>query len=427
MQKTVRNKPVDWRKIMRIGLLQWILAVSLAAGSYAKETAAQSVLSKDMTLTLRNVSLKQALNEIQARANTRFVYSSRVSVKENVTIDVKNQKLSKVLDQLLAPRGINYKVINNQIVLAKTRVSREESVIPELEEKLHQYVLPTEIQVRGTVSSSDGQGTLPGVSIVVKGTSQGTTTDGNGKFELTVPNVESALVFSFVGYVSQEIVVGNRTEVNVTLQADNKALSELVVVGYGTQKRVNLTGAVSQVQSKDLENRPLNNMSQILQGMVPNLNISFSTGQPGKGGSLNVRGETSVNGGSPLVLIDGIPGDINRINPGDVESVSVLKDAAASAIYGARGAFGVILVTTKTAKNGKTTISYSNNFGWSKPTINTDFMTNGYDYVKINDEAFTRATGNSYTRYSEEDYKESKRGVTTKPKIRLVRGWLPRM
>lgn len=406
MQKTVRNKPVDWRKIMRIGLLQWILAVSLAAGSYAKETAAQSVLSKDMTLTLRNVSLKQALNEIQARANTRFVYSSRVSVKENVTIDVKNQKLSKVLDQLLAPRGINYKVINNQIVLAKTRVSREESMIPELEEKLQQYVLPTEIQVRGTVSSSDGQGTLPGVSIVVKGTSQGTTTDGNGKFELTVPNVESALVFSFVGYVSQEIVVGNRTEVNVTLQADNKALSELVVVGYGTQKRVNLTGAVSQVQSKDLENRPLNNMSQILQGMVPNLNISFSTGQPGKGGSLNVRGETSVNGGSPLVLIDGIPGDINRINPGDVESVSVLKDAAASAIYGARGAFGVILVTTKTAKNGKTTVSYSNNFGWSKPTINTDFMTNGYDYVKINDEAFTRATGNSYTRYSEEDYKE---------------------
>lgn len=406
MQKTVRNKPVDWRKIMRIGLLQWILAVSLAAGSYAKETAAQSVLSKDMTLTLRNVSLKQALNEIQARANTRFVYSSRVSVKENVTIDVKNQKLSKVLDQLLAPRGINYKLINNQIVLAKTRVSREESVIPELEEKLLQYVLPTEIRVRGTVSSSDGQGTLPGVSIVVKGTSQGTTTDGDGKFDLTVPNVESALVFSFVGYESQEIVVGNRTEINVTLKADNKALSELVVVGYGTQKRVNLTGAVSQVQSKDLENRPLNNMSQILQGMVPNLNITFSTGQPGSGGSLNVRGETSINGGGPLVLIDGVPGDINRINPGDVESVSVLKDAAASAIYGARGAFGVILVTTKTAKSGKTSVSYSNNFGWSKPTVSTDFMTNGYEHTMLNDEAFKRATGNTYTRYSEEDYAE---------------------
>jgi len=149
MQKTVRNKPVDWRKIMRIGLLQWIIAVSLAAGSYAKETAAQSVLSKDMTLTLRNVSLKEALNEIQARVNTRFVYSSRVSVKDNVTIDVKNQKLSKVLDQLLGPRGINYRVINNQIVLAKTRISKEESMIPDLEEKLQQYVLPTEIQVKG--------------------------------------------------------------------------------------------------------------------------------------------------------------------------------------------------------------------------------------------------------------------------------------
>jgi TonB-linked SusC/RagA family outer membrane protein len=406
MQKSVRNKPVDWRKIMRIGLLQWIIAVSLAAGSYAKETAAQSVLSKDMTLTLRNVSLKEALNEIQARVNTRFVYSSRVSVKENVTIEVKNQKLSKVLDQLLGPRGINYRVINNQIVLAKTRISKEESMIPDLEEKLQQYVLPTEIQVKGTVTSADGQGTLPGVSIVVKGTSQGTTTDGNGKFEITVPNVESSLVFSFVGYVSQEILVGNRTDINVTLQADNKALSELVVVGYGTQKRVNLTGAVTQIQSKDLENRPLNNMSQILQGMIPNLNITFSTGQPGSGGSLNVRGETSINGGGPLVLIDGIPGDINRINPNDVESVSVLKDAAASAIYGARGAFGVVLVTTKTAKSGKTSVSYSNNFGWSKPTVSTDFMTNGYEHTMLNDEAFKRATGNTYTRYSEEDYAE---------------------
>ncbi|TLU99485.1 TonB-dependent receptor [Dyadobacter luticola] len=406
MQKSVRNKPVNWQKIMRIGLLQWIIAAALAGASYAKETSAQSVLSKDMSLNLRNVTLKEALNEIQAKVNTRFVYSSRVSVRENVSIEVKNQKLSQVLDQLLAPRGIKYRVINNQIVLAKSKVAKEETIIPELEEKLQNYLFPVDINVKGTVTSSDGQGTLPGVSVVLKGTSQGTTTDANGKYSLVVPNGEAVLVFSFVGYTSQEVIVGSRTNIDLTLAADNKALSEVVVVGYGTQKRVNLTGAVSQVQAKDLENRPLNNMSQILQGMIPNLNITFSTGQPGKGGNLNVRGETSVNGGGPLVLIDGIPGDINRINPNDVESVSVLKDAAASAIYGARGAFGVILVTTKTAKNGKTTVSYSNNFGWGKPTVSTDFMTNGYEYVKINDEAFTRATGNSYTRYSEEDYKE---------------------
>lgn len=391
---------------MRIGLLQWILAVLLASISYAKEISAQSILSKDITLRLTNVKLNEVLEQIQVKANTKFVYSSRVSLKEQVTIDVKNQKLSKVLDQLLAPRGIHYKVINEQIVLARERTNKEESMIQSLENKLQVYVANQEIRIKGTVKSSEANETLPGVSVILKGSSQGTTTDNNGGFELSIPTTNAVLVFSFVGYVSQEVTVGSRSVVDVTLSPDTKSLNELVVVGYGVQKKVNLTGAVSQVQAKELENRPLNNMSQILQGMVPNLNVTFSTGRPGQGGNLNVRGETSVNASGPLVLIDGIPGDINRINPGDVESVSVLKDAAASAIYGARGAFGVILVTTKTAKNGKISISYSNNFGWSTPTVSTDFLTNGYDYTMLNDEAFKRATGNTYTRYSDEDYKE---------------------
>ncbi|WP_149242772.1 TonB-dependent receptor [Dyadobacter sp. 32] len=406
MQNSIPNKPLNWQKIMQIGLLQWILAIILAGAGYAKSTSAQSILSKDLTLQLDNVTLKEVLEQIQEKANTKFVYSSRITLKEKVSLDIKNQKLSKVLDQLLVPRGINYKVINDQIVLARLKQVKAASSVIAPDASMASTLSPLEYRLRGTVIASDGLGSLPGVSVVLKGTSQGTTTDSKGSFELDIPKEESVLVFSFVGYISQEIVVGNRTSLQVTLVADNKALEELVVVGYGTQKKVNLTGAVSQVQAKDLENRPLNNMSQILQGMVPNLNITFGTGQPGQGGNLNVRGETSINGGGPLVLIDGIPGDINRINPNDVESVSVLKDAAASAIYGARGAFGVILVTTKTAKSGKTTVSYSNNFGWSKPTVNTNFMTNGYDHTRINDEAFRRATGNTYTRYSEEDYKE---------------------
>ncbi|GAB3932474.1 TonB-dependent receptor [Larkinella terrae] len=407
MQNSILNQSVDWRKIMRIGLLQWILALLLTGISYGREIAAQSILSKDMTLHLTNVTLKEALEQIQEKANTKFVYSSRVSLREPVSIDVKNQKLSRVLDQLLMPRGITYKVINEQIVLAREKNFKPESFLPNLETKMETYLARQEIRLKGTVRAADGQQeALAGVTVVLKGTTRGTTTDGSGNYELSVPNSSAVLIFSFVGYASQEITVGNRSAINVTLNPDSKSLEELVVVGYGTQKKVNLTGAVSQVMAKDLENRPLNNMSQILQGMIPNLNISFSTGQPGQGGSLNVRGETSINGGGPLVLIDGVPGDINRINPNDVESVSVLKDAAASAIYGARGAFGVVLVTTKTAKNGKTNVSYSNNFGWSTPTVSTKFLTNGYDYVKMNDEAFIRATGNSYTRYSEEDYKE---------------------
>ncbi|GAA4470180.1 SusC/RagA family TonB-linked outer membrane protein [Nibrella saemangeumensis] len=405
MQYSLLKNSVDWGKIMRIGLLQCTLVILLAGLAHARDIAAQSILSKDMTLQLYNVTLKEALEQIQEKVNTKFVYSSRVSLNEQVSIDVKNQKLSKVLDQLLVPRGITYRVINEQIVLARDKGFKEASLIPTLDSKMQGY-LNQEIRIRGTVSAADGQGTLAGVTVVLKGTTKGTTTDGAGNYEISVPNASAALVFSFVGYLPQEVTVGNRSVVNVTLSIDSKTLEELVVVGYGTQKKVNLTGAVSQVQAKDLENRPLNNMSQILQGMLPNLNITFSTGQPGQGGSLNVRGETSINGGGPLVLIDGVPGDINRINPNDVESVSVLKDAAASAIYGARGAFGVVLVTTKSAKNGKTSVSYSNNFGWSTPTVSTRFLTNGYEHVKLNDEAFIRATGNSYTRYSEEDYKE---------------------
>ena len=151
-------------------------------------------------------------------------------------------------------------------------------------------------------------------------------------------------------------------------------LDEVVVVGYGTQKKVNLTGAITQVTSKEMENRPVPKVTQMLQGVMPNVNITFSTAQPGAGGSVQVRGRGSVNGGEPLILIDGVPGDINRINPNDVESVSVLKDAAASAIYGARGAFGVVLITTKNAKSGKMSVTYNGFFATSKPTVSTDFI-----------------------------------------------------
>ncbi|MBE9461234.1 TonB-dependent receptor [Dyadobacter subterraneus] len=406
MQKLVPNKPYNWRLFMRISLLQWILMAFLASVSYAKESTAQSILNKDITIRLSNVPIQSVLEQIQKDIKIKFVYSSKVSLSEHVSVNASKAKLDQVLNQIFLPHGIEYSVMNQQIILSKNRVKKQEPAFSPLEEKVLNAPLTKEIRVKGKVISEDGKDVLPGVSVVLKGSSAGTTTDSDGFFELTVPNLESILVFSFVGYVPQETRVGNRTFIDVTLSADTKALNELVVVGYGVQKKVNLTGAVSQIQSKDLENRPLNNMSQILQGMIPNLNVTFSTGRPGQGGNLNVRGETSINGGGPLVLIDGIPGDMNRINPGDVESVSVLKDAAASAIYGARGAFGVILITTKTAKNGKTSISYSNNFGWSTPTVSTDFLTNGYDYVKMNDEAFKRATGNTYTRYSDEDYKE---------------------
>lgn len=252
-------------------------------------------------------------------------------------------------------------------------------------------------RITGTVTDVAGIPVI-GANVIEKGTSNGTVTDIDGNFAIEVEN-NAIIQITYMGYLPQDLSTAGATELTITLVEDTQSLDELVVVGYGTQKKVNLTGAVSQITSKDMEDRPVSNMSQILQGAIPNLNVHFSTGQPGVGGTLNVRGTTSINGGGPLVLVDGVPGDINRINPYDVESVSVLKDAAASAIYGARGAFGVILVTTRNAKEGKMSITYNNNFGWASPTVSTDFLTNGYEHVMLNDEAFLRSTGNTYTRY----------------------------
>lgn len=265
-------------------------------------------------------------------------------------------------------------------------------------------VLQTKKTIKGVVK--DVLGPVAGASVIVKGSTNGIVTDADGNFVLDQVPDDAILQVSFMGYITQEIKTGKENDFEILLKEDTQMLDEVVVVGYGTQKKVNLTGAVTQVTSKDMENRPVSKATQMLQGVMPNVNISFSTAQPGSGGSINVRGLGSVNGGEPLVLIDGVPGDINRINPNDIESISVLKDAAASAIYGARGAFGVVLVTTKNAKSGKMSITYNGFLATSKPTVKTDFITSGYESVMLNDEAFRRATGNTYTRYSEEDYAE---------------------
>jgi TonB-linked SusC/RagA family outer membrane protein len=194
---------------------------------------------------------------------------------------------------------------------------------------------------------------IAGASVVEKGTTNGVVTDNQGNYSLSVQDAGSVLQVSYVGFVVQDITVGNRTEVNITLTEDTQALEEVVVVGYGTQKKANLSGAVAVVSSEAIANRPVTSVGIALQGMSPNVNITRSSGDAGASAGINIRGFTSINGGGPLILVDNVPTDIARINPADVESVSVLKDASSAAIYGGRAAFGVILITTKTAKSEK--------------------------------------------------------------------------
>jgi TonB-linked SusC/RagA family outer membrane protein len=232
--------------------------------------------------------------------------------------------------------------------------------------------------VTGTVSDEKGE-TLPGATVMVKGTSSGTTTDADGNFRLSVP-ANAVLVVSFVGYNVREVPVGNQTNLAIALEEEQSTLEEVVVVGYGSQKKVNLTGAVDVVNAERLENRPIASTGEGLQGLVPNLNITVPSGDPTSAAQFNIRGFESINGGAPLILVDGVPMDLNLINPQDIKSISVLKDGAASAIYGARAAFGVVLVETKTGKQG-INVQLSSQLTWNKPIFHVDPIENGYEYA----------------------------------------------
>ncbi|WP_025763434.1 SusC/RagA family TonB-linked outer membrane protein [Dyadobacter tibetensis] len=241
--------------------------------------------------------------------------------------------------------------------------------------------------VTGTVKDNKGLA-LPGVSVVVQGTTSGTVTDMDGKYTVSMPDGSNMLVFSFIGYMTQEVTVGNRSNINITLLDDTKALEEVVVVGYGTAKKATLTGSVTAVKGADLAKAPATNLSNSLGGRLPGISAVQASGEPGYDGSaIRIRGTNSLGNSDALIVVDGVPnrsGGLDRINPADIESVSVLKDAAA-AIYGSRAGNGVILITTKRGKAGKPQISYDINMGLSQPT-RTPKMANAYEYSIIRNE-----------------------------------------
>ncbi len=208
------------------------------------------------------------------------------------------------------------------------------------------------ITITGTVA--DGSGPLPGVNIVIKGTSIGQVTDSDGRYSIAVPNADATLVFSFVGYVTEEITIGERRTIDVSLVESSAQIEEVVVVGYGSQKKVNLTGAVGVVSGQDIASKSSTDVVNAMMGQIPGLLVSRNSGQPGTETSgIRIRGFTSVNDAQALVLIDGVEGSLNTLNAEDIESISVLKDAASASIYGSRAAAGVVLVTTKKARSKK--------------------------------------------------------------------------
>lgn len=239
-----------------------------------------------------------------------------------------------------------------------------------------------DIIVRGTVKDVSAQ-PLPGVIVVVQGSSVGTVTDGDGSYRLTAPE-NATLTFSFIGFTSQSVAIGNRSVIDIVLEEDLKSLDEVVVVGFGTQKKANLTGSVATIGADEIIKRPGTNVANLLQGKVAGLQVSSHSGKPGsENNTLRIRGlgTFSAAGSDPLVLINGIAGDMTTLDPNDVESISVLKDAASSAIYGARAANGVILITTKKGKAGEMTIDIHSNVQVQEATRLPNLLSNSADYM----------------------------------------------
>jgi len=258
----------------------------------------------------------------------------------------------------------------------------------------------TTVEVSGKVVDNDSGIPIPGVNIIEKGTTNGTMTDFDGNFVLEAP-ANATLVISYLGYTTQEININNKSEIDIALQQGAAALDEVVVVGYGTQKKVNLTGSVASVDGDMLESRAITSVSAGLSGLLPGVSVRQSSGMPGAdGGTIRIRGTGTLNQASPMVLIDGVEGSLNDVQSNDIASISVLKDAASAAIYGSKAANGVILITTKTGKYGEPTVNFSSDIGWQSPTKLPDYL-GSYDYATLYNEALENS--GKAAKFSEED------------------------
>ena len=343
----------------RIAFLQGLLLFFLASTGATYNGHTQTILNRTVSIEVRNQPLKKVVDLLQAKSGVQFVYSTRVSLAEPVDLVASNETLQTVLERLLKPFRIGYKVVNEQIVLTSRK--QPASAFPPASRQETAPDPPADRTVTGRVTEAPGVG-LPGVNVLVKGVSRGTITDSEGNYSLELPDGNDiVLIFSYIGYVTKEITVAGRTSVDVELAVDNRALSEVVVVGYGTQKRANVTAAISSVPMSEIQDMPVSNVATAMQGKIPGVVIQQRDGAPGSTPAIKVRGFGSITAGNtPLIVVDGnivSPDVFAQISSVDIESIDVLKDASSSAIYGSRGANGVLMVTTKRGKAGKSSVN----------------------------------------------------------------------
>ena len=375
-------------RIMKVTSLCNLLAVcSISASTYAQ--------SLKFSIHKQNSSISEVFKEIEKKSDFTFFFNdNQINVKQKVNVSANNASIEDVLAQVLQNTGYNYQIIDKQILIKVS--DKEVMAVP--------AVAQSSKKITGTVLDATGMPVI-GANVMVKGTTNGTITDMDGKFSLEVED-GAVLQVSYIGFANQEIKVGNQTSLSIAMKEDAEALDELVVVGFGTQKKVNVIGSIVQVGKEKLENRSTPMLANALTGQMSGVTIIQRSGQPGvDSNDIQVRGVGSF-GATPsaLVLIDGIPGSLNDVNSEDVESISVLKDASTAAIYGSRAANGVILVTTKTGMEGKISVSYNGYVGFNRPTELPAFV-DTWRYAEL----YNQAAGNEV--YSQDDILKFKNGA----------------
>lgn len=343
--------------------------------------------AQNITLRMSNVTVKQAMDELKSKSGYSFVFSSQdVDTHKNITVESDNQPLGHVISQIVAGQGLAYTIEGKTIILRKASA-------PSAQQQANK-------RITGVVKDANGEPVI-GANIVVKGTTNGTITDMDGNFVLDVP-AGAILHVSYIGYSDKEIPVGSQTALAISLAEDSQALDEVVVIGYGTARKIDLTGSTSSLGGEKLRVKSSPQLSTQMQGQMAGVQITRTSGDPSAGSSIRVRGVTTLSTNDPLVIVDGVPGSLMDIAPEDVKDIQVLKDAASAAIYGSRAAAGVILVTTNRAKDKEFHLSYNMEYGIDKATTVPKFANavqwmQGYNELTYNDGA-----SSPYSSYSED-------------------------
>jgi TonB-linked SusC/RagA family outer membrane protein len=376
------DKPL-LHKLIIMSKLCLLLIISSVFTLQARNSYSQQV---KLNLELKNASLNDVVNAIKNQTEFEFAYDSNLEsvVLKNVSVKAKNESIDRVMATVLEGTDINFKVFDRIILLSRNNVKTTSGI----ESRMNMQ----KIRITGIITDSSTGEPLPGVNVTMEGTTVGTITDIDGKYSLEVPQENGILVYSFVGYLSEKIQIQGQINIDVKLVPEIKSLEEVVVVGYGTVKKKDLTGSVGSIEASVITSTSSSNATNALQGRIAGVNIERNVGKPGGDYDIKVRGLSSIKNSNtgPLYVIDGIPTTegLNDLNPNDIEKIDILKDASATAIYGSRGANGVIIVSTKKGKEGKLAIQYEGYYGY-RVASNQPNMMNGEEYVKWRTDLYT--------------------------------------